>query len=465
MSRVEELLERCRAAGQGHVFAHWASLQPDQQARLLAQVAELDFGQLAELQDMVRKGATPATAGSFEPPEVFPLRRNEAQTAEAAAAVQRGEELLCAGSVGFVLVAGGQGSRLGFDGPKGCFEVGPLSGRTLFGWHAARLLAARARYGRSGPWYIMTSATNDAPTRAFFEEQDYFGIDPEDVFFFTQRMLPALDMDGRILLAAPDSLFLAPNGHGGTLDALARSGALAHARERGVERLSYFQVDSPVARPADPLFLGLHDRARAQMSSKVVRKRSADEKVGVLGLVDGNLGCIEYSDLPDDLREATDPHGELLFQAGNTACHVLDVSFVEQLTAQGLTLPWHLARKTMRVLAEDGNAQEREGVKFETFIFDALRRTQRSVTLEVDRRTEFSPVKNAEGTDSPRSCRADLAQTFAEWVQAAGGELPAPGPDGFPLVEIDPRVAECRQEFLARWPLQAEDLGGGHLYS
>jgi UDP-N-acetylglucosamine/UDP-N-acetylgalactosamine diphosphorylase len=311
----------------------------------------------------------------------------------------------------------------------------------------------------------MTSATNDAATRGFFEEQSFFGMDADDVFFFTQRMLPALDLEGRILLSAPDSLFLAPNGHGGTLEALAGSGALEHAVDRGVELLSYFQVDCPVARPTDPLFLGLHARADAQMSSKVVRKRSADEKVGVLGLVDGVMGCIEYSDLPNELRTATDAEGDLIFQAGNIANHILNVGFVEQLTAQGLKLPWHLARKTMRVFDPEGGVRKCEGVKFETFIFDALGQTRNSVTLEVDRRTEFSPVKNAEGGDSPLSCRSDLAGTFAEWVVAAGGELPPPGPEGLPLVEVDPRVAESRQEFLDRWPLQAEDLGGGHLYS
>lgn len=465
MSSVEDVLDRCRSAGQGHVLTHWAGLRPDQQGSLLGQLNDLDFELLSTLQGLVREGTTSAGANSFVPPVVFPLQRDEAQQLEATAATAEGARLQAAGKVGYVLVAGGQGSRLGYDGPKGCFEVGPLTGRTLFGWHAARLLAGRARHGRGGPWYIMTSPSNDAATRRFFEEQGFFGMDADDVFFFTQRMLPALDQEGRILFSAPDSLFLAPNGHGGTLEALAASGALEHATDRGVELLSYFQVDSPVARPTDPLFLGLHARAEAQMSSKIVRKRSADEKVGVLGLADGVMGCIEYSDLPEELRTATDAEGNLLFQAGNIANHILNVGFVGQLTSEGLRLPWHLARKTMQVCDPEGDLRECDGVKFETFIFDALAETRNSITLEVDRRTEFSPVKNAEGPDSPKSCRGDLAGTFAEWVVAAGGELPPPGPEGVPLVEVDPRVAESRQEFLDRWPLQAEDLGGGHLYS
>src|SRR5258707_856391 len=159
----------------------------------------------------------------------------------------------------------------------------------------------------------MTPEANDAATRPYFQEHGHFGPAPQGGFFLRQGMLPALDPEGRVLLAAPDRIFLAPNGHGGVLSALAQSGALADAARRGVTNFSYFQVDNPLARPADPLFLGLHALAGAQMSSKVVKKRDAAEKVGVIGRVGGRLSCIEYSDLPPDLREARGPGGELLF--------------------------------------------------------------------------------------------------------------------------------------------------------
>jgi UDP-N-acetylglucosamine/UDP-N-acetylgalactosamine diphosphorylase len=311
----------------------------------------------------------------------------------------------------------------------------------------------------------MTSPANDASTRAFFAEHDFFGLDPDDVFFFAQDMLPALDEEGRILFAAEDELFLAPNGHGGCLLGLASSGALDDMRRRGLAQLSYFQVDNPLVRPADPLFLGLHAEAGAGMSSKVVEKRDEHEKVGVIGKIDGRFGCIEYSDLTPELRAARDPSGALRFRAGNIAVHALSVDFVEEVTRGGLELPWHLARKKMKVVERDGRVVETAGVKFETFVFDALARSPRSVVLEVLREEEFSPVKNASGEDSPATCRRDLCRLFAGWVRAAGRPLPPPDSEGIHPVEVDPLVAETQDEFLTRSPLEPDVRPAGHLYS
>jgi UDP-N-acetylglucosamine/UDP-N-acetylgalactosamine diphosphorylase len=267
-----------------------------------------------------------------------------------------------------------------------------------------------------------------------------------------------------VLFSAPDALFLAPNGHGGCLLGLASSGALDDMRRRGLTQLSYFQVDNPLVRPADPLFLGLHHAHGAGMSSKVVAKRDAGEKVGVLGRVDGRLACIEYSDLPVELRGAREPGGALRFRAGNIAVHALAVAFVERLTRGGLELPWHLARKQMKVVEPDGRVVERAGVKFETFVFDALAHSESSVVLEVDRAEEFSPVKNASGEDSPATCRADLCGLHARWVGAAGLPLPPPDAQGIHPVEVDPLCAETQDEFLARARIRPDVRPHGHLY-
>jgi UDP-N-acetylglucosamine/UDP-N-acetylgalactosamine diphosphorylase len=315
----------------------------------------------------------------------------------------------------------------------------------------------------------MTSPANDADTRAFFARHAHFGLDPADVFFFAQDMLPALDEEGRVLFSAPDALFLAPNGHGGCLLGLASSGALDDARRRGLSQLSYFQVDNPLVRPADPLFLGLHALAGAGMSSKVVTKRDAGEKVGVLGRVDGELACIEYSDLPRELREAREPGGELRFRAGNIAVHALALDFVESVTRGGLELPWHLAKKQMKTVEPDGGVRERAGVKFETFVFDALARSPASVVLEVERAEEFSPVKNKSGEDSPDSCRADLCRMYARWARAAGLPLPPPDERGNHPLEVDPLLAETQDELVAakkRNPdLHPDVRPTGHLYA
>jgi len=460
---MSDLRQRLQASGQGHAWERLGRLAGDARARLEGQLAALDLGLVQQLGGLMRRTAG-AAPGSFAPPELFPLRRGPAEEARARAARETGRRLLAAGKVGYVLVAGGQASRLGYEAPKGVFPIGPVTGLSLFAFHARRLQAAGARHGARTPWYVMTSPANDAATRAFFAAQGHFGLDPADVFFFAQDMLPALDDEGRILFSGPDTLFLAPNGHGGCLLGLAKSGALDDMRRRGLEQLSYFQVDNPLVRPADPLFLGLHAEARAGMSSKVVPKRDAGEKVGVLGRVDGALSCIEYSDLPAELREQRTPAGELAFRAGNIAVHALAVDFVAELTRGGLQLPWHLARKKMKVAAEDGSLVERHGVKFETFVFDALARSQGSVVLEVERSEEFSPVKNATGEDSPASCRRDLCRLFAGWVRAAGRPLPPPDAQGNHPVEVDPVCAETQDEFLAHPELAPDVRPHGHLY-
>lgn len=465
----EELRTRFAAAGQEHIFAHWNNLEEAQRQRLVAQAADVDLDLVAHLASLLTSAADDDAAGTnggvqLEPPDIFPLERTPLQERAAAEAIALGERVLSEGMVAYVLVAGGQGSRLGFNGPKGKFPVGPVSAASLFGWHAQRLAAARDRYGAPVVWYIMTSAANDADTRSYFSEHDNFGLGSDAVHFFQQDMLPALDMQGRILMSERDALFLAPNGHGGTLSGLANAGLLEDAEQREIEVLSYFQVDNPLVRPADPLFIGLHVIECAQMSCKVVAKRDAGEKVGVIGRSDGVLGCIEYSDLPAQLRDARDESGQLVFGAGNIAVHVFERRFIQDLTAGGLQLPWHLARKQMEVVDASGARGSVAGVKFETFVFDALAKAKGSVTLEVERALEFSPVKNAQGEDSPASTRRDLTTMFAGWIRSANCEVPAAGKDGCSPVEVAPGFAEDEASFLARMPAEPRAGSAGVEY-
>ncbi len=464
-ARVRSALER---AGQGHVFAAWSKLDAQARERLITELARIDLDLVGHLGSLGRKALDPHAQSErvpqFTPPEVVTLEASAKAEGEMRDARERGADLLAHSRVGFLLVAGGQASRLGYEGPKGAFPVGPVTGRSLFEIFARRLIAARERYGTRPTWYVMTSLANDAATRAFFADAGWFGLHADDVVFFAQAMLPALDEQGRILMADETTPFQAPNGHGGVLSGLRESGALDHAKQRGIEVFSYFQVDNPLARPADPLFLGLHAAAGAQMSSKVVRKRDAAEKVGVLGQVDGKLSCIEYSDLPSGLREARDPSGELVFGAGNIALHAIDRTFVEELTRDGLSLPWHVARKSVEALGADGRRGKRTALKFETFVFDALSFAQRSVTLEVDRAAEFAPVKNATGEDSPESARAAQCALHERWVRSAGLALPPRHAQGHHPVEVDPVLAEDVDEFLQRAPHTPRISHEGHFY-
>lgn len=452
MSTVDtrQLQQRLEAAGQGHLWVHASRLSGAPRDALLQRLASLDLALVGELAALAGAGASSGAAPRFEAPNVFGLDQRSAPRAKEAR--EAGEALLEEGKVGYLLVAGGQASRLGYEGPKGCFPIGPVTGRSLFEIFARRLHAVRRRHGVATPWYIMTSEGNDATTRAFFARHDHFGLPADEIVFFSQSMLPALDARGRILMASPDELFLAPNGHGGSLLALQSSGALRSAGERGVEVFSYFQVDNPLAPPADPLFLGLHALSGSQMSSKVVKKRDAHEKVGVLGKVDGRLSCIEYSDLPEALRHATDERGELLYAAGNIALHAIDRPFVERLVGAKLELPWHVAKKQIPCIDDAGGATTTAGFKFETFVFDALAFANESAILEVERREEFSPVKNKDGDDSPATTRRDLCAMHARWAAEAGLALPRMDEHGNVQIEIDPVYAESAREFAHKGP-------------
>ncbi|MGD9695530.1 MAG: UTP--glucose-1-phosphate uridylyltransferase [Thermoleophilia bacterium] len=446
-----------REAGQEHLAAALDRLDGPRREGLRAQIEALDLPLVGRLVEGLRAG-DPAPLGTVEPlaaEDVIALPRDDADRAREAAAREAGEALLGEGRVAAVLLAGGQGTRLGFDGPKGDFPFAPLTGRTLFAHHAAKIAALRARYGAL-PWYVLTSPQNDAATRASFAAAGDFGLEPGSVRFVVQGTLPAVDRaTGRILLEAPDRLALSPDGHGGLLSALRGSGALAEMASLGVDTIFTFQVDNPLLTVCRPEFLGHHARAGADMSSVAVRKLSPEERMGVIVRLDGSTGVVEYSDLPDELARLRDDDGELSLWAGSIAVHCIDRAFAERLTEGGLRLPYHHALKRVPFVDEDGavvDPADPNAVKFETFLFDALPFARRSVTVEAAREDEFSPIKNAEGTDSPRSARRDLNRLYARWLEAAGVDVPR-GDDGEPVdIEIDPRRALDAADLAAALP-------------
>jgi UDP-N-acetylglucosamine/UDP-N-acetylgalactosamine diphosphorylase len=371
--------------------------------------------------------------------------------------------MLKAGKIAAVLVAGGQASRLGFDKPKGIYPIGPVSNKSLFQLHAEKLSAIARRYRTRIPWYIMTSDTNTSEIRAFFEQHKLFGYPPSDIFFFEQEMMPALDEKGKLILDAPDHIFMNPNGHGGTLTALKKSGALEDMRRRGIEELFYFQVDNVLLQLCDPLFIGYHAAANAEMSAKVCGKRDPYEKVGVIGrLVDpvtgkaGPLKVIEYSDMTDADKEARNPDGALKYNAGSIAIHLFKLDFVAREVWDGTRLPWHVAHKRISYLDENDNLVQPDqpnGYKFETFIFDALSDARRVVLLEVDRRLEFSPIKNAAGEDSPQTARRDLCEFYAGWLEQANVKVPRDEAGHLKArIEISPLFALDAEELVRTIP-------------
>jgi UDP-N-acetylglucosamine/UDP-N-acetylgalactosamine diphosphorylase len=427
----------------------WDRLADAERAELLSEIEAIAWDRVAPLiESHVRRKPAEETLENVEPAPVFPaLPASSEQAAQYREAVASGVQHLRDGRVSAFTVAGGQGTRLGFEGPKGCVPVTPVRGKSLFQLFAETVGAARERYGAAIRWYIMTSPANHADTLAFFEENAHFGLPREDVVAFPQGMLPSFDFEGRLLRIDPHRLALSPDGHGGSLRALSSSGALADMQQRGIDIISYFQVDNPLVKPFDPLFIGLHAREGSEMSSKVVRKAHDLEKVGNLCVHNGRLQVIEYSDFPDELARATGSDGARVFDFGNIAIHLLDVGFAASLGGADHELPYHRAEKRVNVNVNALSADvghpgppsgELNAVKLETFIFDAIPLAADPILLEVERSEEFSPVKNPDSasTDSAAIAGRDQLRRAAAWLEAAGAEIPREA-GGEPLARVE----------------------------
>lgn len=461
---ASDLRARLDAVNQAHLLHFVDELTDEERASLLAQIAGLDLERIPGwVDEYVKRKPDLSTVGELAPPPLYGADGAivGGGTWDEASAREAGEALIRAGKVACFTVAGGQGSRLGFDGPKGKYPGGAVTNAPLFQIFAEGVLAARTKYGAPIPWYVMTSPINHDETVAFFEEHHCFGLPEADVTFFSQGVMPTFDMKtGRVLLAQKHVVATNPDGHGGSLKALYTSGALDDMKKRGVEHISYFQVDNPLVRVVDPVFLGLHAKAEhssAEMSTKVVRKTDPAEKVGVLALAGDKVAVIEYSDLPEELAEELAPDGSLAYSAGNIAIHAIGLDFVERLntTGGGFGLPFHRAEKKVPcVKLDDGEAfepTEPNGIKLETFVFDAIPLAEKSLVVETLRVEEFAPIKNAQGTDSPESSRTLQTARAAKWLEANGVTVPRRA-DGAPdcVLEISPLTATCPSDLAGK---------------
>ena len=430
MQLSSQLTEAIKNAGQEHLLSFWNELTDSEQQSFAAQLEAVDFPALGELiHDYVLKRPETTIPEDLSPAPYFPLvPRNEEEKARSEEAVQKGKELLASGRVCCLTVAGGQGTRLGFDGPKGSYPIGPVTGRSLFAYFAQNIKRAGEKYGKPLTWYIMTSKLNNQDTVEFFRKNNFFGLQEDKVFFFVQGTMPAIGYDGKLLMSAKNSLSLSPDGHGGTLLALRKSGALDRMKAEGTDIISYFQVDNPLVHVADPLFIGMHHLEKAEMSAVMLSKTGPLEKLGNFCVSNNRLQIIEYSDLPDELAHKRYEDGSLVYVAGSPAMHLIKREFVENLTSSGnLKLPWHRADKKIPYIDKDGNAvapAEPNGVKLESFIFDALPLAEKTMVMEFDRKEVFGPTKNPTGVDSAESCRQMLMERDARRLEKAGVSVP-----------------------------------------
>lgn len=426
---------------QAHLLKFWDKLTEKQKDSLLAQIAGLDFASIAKMHDLLARQNNPTARKAVAPmtPAVVTELYGEAHEA----AERIGSFEIRNGRVAAIVVAGGQGSRLGYDGPKGCFPVGPITKAPLFYFHARKILALGKEWGSTIPLYVMTSCENDAQTKAFFEKNEYFGLNEKDVFFFTQSMWPALDQDGKIILDAPGHVFLGPDGHGGTLAALERSGGLADMVKRGITSVFYFQVDNPLVEVADPAFIGFHKQNLADISIKVCAKRDPEEGLGVAVERNGKTEIVEYTEFTKEQKNERLPNGELRYKYGSVAIHVFSTDFLKKEAKAGL--PLHIAHKKVAFCNDEGatvKPAKPNAYKFEKFIFDSLSDAKVCGCLAFDRADEFAPVKNAEGEDSAATCQAALMAKWAGWLKECGVKVPCDA-KGVPAVkiEIDPVFA------------------------
>lgn len=429
---------------QEHFLAFWDKLNKSQRQDLLAQIHRLDLDKIdVWVKKFIKNPVSDAISGDF----VAALSYNSTpvgpeQQRKYAEAVKLGKELISAGKVAAFVVAGGQGTRLGFDGPKGNFPISPIKNKTLFRIFADSIAAASQKYQADCPWYVMASPLNYGQTTEIFRSNNYYGMGEKNVFVFQQETLPNFSLDGKILLEDKAKIACSPDGHGGSFRALYQSGALDDMKRRGVEFLSYWQVDNPLINIFDPLFIGLHVLDKAEMSSKTLIKSGPKEKVGNFCLVDGRVNVIEYSDLPDELAEKRNPDGSLVFELGSIAIHIINRTFVEKLNAGDFSLPLHRAVKKIQHIDKKGNTVESDGIKLESFVFDALPLASKSVILQTIRSEEFAPTKNATGVDSVETTRQMMITRAADWLESAGVTIPRK-PDGSVdcLLEIAPSFA------------------------
>jgi UDP-N-acetylglucosamine/UDP-N-acetylgalactosamine diphosphorylase len=431
----DDLLARLRPHGQEHLLRFWDELNTEGQQQLAEQIASIDFQQVAKIyRQNAAEDDWAALSRRAEPPVALRAadrnRKGAVQIGAARFTVEgarrAGADALAQGRVGVLIVAGGQGSRLGFDHAKGLYPIGPVSRASLLAIHFQKVLAAGRRYGTRVPVYVMTSPATHEEQVDFVARHGRFGVSENDLCIFCQGTMPAIDAaSGKILLAAKDRVFLSPDGHGGTVAALSKSGTLEDMARRGVEHLFYLQVDNPLVPICDAELIGAHLLTESELTSIAVAKQGPRDKLGNFVSIDGRAHVVEYSDFPDDVAERRDARGELVFWAGSIAVHVFARSLFERALSLTAALPFHVAKKKVAHVDDKGRLiepAEPNALKFERFIFDLLPHAANPLVVEYPESQVFAPLKNAAGAerDTAEYVQQMMIAEHARWLREAG---------------------------------------------
>lgn len=455
---VTKLREKYQKAGQDHVFKFYDELDAEGKAKLYDQLEGFDPNRINVLAD---KALHPTDEDNDKTPDIEPLPAEasesllEAEPTKIEEYYTSGLALIAENKVGVVLMAGGQGTRLGSSDPKGCFDIGLPSHKSLFQMQGERIAKvqqlAQKQSGKDTtptvPWYVMTSGPTRAPTEKFFKEHNYFGLSQENVLVFEQGVLPCISNEGKILMESKGKVAVAPDGNGGIYNAMITSEVRSDMRKRGIKHIHAYCVDNCLVKVADPVFLGFAASKDVDIATKVVRKRAANESVGLIVQKDGKPDVVEYSEISKEMAEATDSQNRLKFRAANIVNHYYSFRFLETIEDWMNTLPHHVAKKKIPYLdTETGESKKPEkanGIKLEQFVFDVFPflSMDKFACLEVERKSEFSPLKNARGTgeDDPDTSKKDIMTQGAEWLQAAGATVVSQGENSG--VEVSPLVS------------------------
>lgn len=497
MSVREELLKKLAPYGQEQLLTFWDELNEEEQDSLRRQIEQIDFADLEQL--FVHRYDPPAAAAladRAEEPTAFklsdlrdfdcapdssfsqsPAKKLDESTDEITPlkAVVAGEEYLRAGKLAIVVVAGGQGTRLDFPHAKGIYPIGPLSQATLFQIHIERIRAMGRKYNVRIPFCIQTSPATHQETIDFFNENDNFGLLPEDVLIFCQGTMPSVDFNtGKVLLASKSQIARSPDGHGGMLAAInspqpdspiatvREKGILTELKSRGVEEIFYFQIDNPIVDICSPEFIGYHVLSKSEFTTQVIRKQNPKDRVGNMVMVDGKLYVIEYSDLPEQAGARRKPDGSLAIWAGSIAVHMMNLDLLQKNASYSSSLPFHLAKKKVPYVVLDKEAKDENGnalfgvkvkpetpnaIKYEKFIFDLLPIAKNPIVVEIEEETCFGPLKNhpREAKDTPKTVREHLTGLYKRWLSHIGVEVVDPA-----IVEVSPLFANSCTELTAR---------------
>ncbi|MDR0351779.1 MAG: UTP--glucose-1-phosphate uridylyltransferase [Puniceicoccales bacterium] len=454
-----ELLEKFKHYGQAQIFKFIDELDEVSKDKLFRQANAINLQKVADrvrtLPSIDKKHFSMYLREISNHIDFIGLPNNEIDNRRWKDAHRIGENAIRDGRVAILTAAGGQGTRLGHEGPKGILAVTPVKKKTLFQVFAEKIRFAEIKYGQKFHWFVMTSTRNHDEILKFFDQNESFGL--EHVHFFIQGIEPAIDFSGKIMLEDKHSIAMHPDGHGGVFNAFVSSGLFEILEKNDIDIISYFQVDNPLVRCIDPYFIGFHINQQSEMSCRMIHKAYPEEKVGVFCTMYGKTAVIEYSDLSMNFIHEMDTLGRLKFRYANAAIHIFARDFVRSLGEDNALrqLDVHAAKKKIPTIDVNGKPIDPEsanGIKFETFIFDALQFTENSLVLEVNRRENFSPIKNLKGIDSLQTCRNDQIRLFTRWLLSAGAEIPVDA-SGLPPfdIEISPLFAENEGDFLLKW--------------